>query len=140
MWFVTAARNGSVVVGLSVSAQNPSSPPGAGIEGTAMAYQAMCNAGLCDKETALREARQAQELCPKSGDLTAFTQVGRIIAVVYAWCGDHAGALDQLEAIIDLPESVDARDLRLNPQWDELRGEVRFQQIILRAAKPVKID
>jgi tetratricopeptide (TPR) repeat protein len=109
-------------------------------EGTALAYQAMCDAGLGNKEVALRQVRQAQELCPKSRDLKGFTQVGRVAAVVYVWSGDQAAALDQLEAIVGLPESVDAGDLKLNPQWDELRREPRFQRVVAEAAKPVKID
>jgi TolB-like protein/Tfp pilus assembly protein PilF len=108
---------------------------------TALAYQAMCDAGLGDKEAALRQARQAQELGRKSQDRSRFTVVGkRVAAVVYAWCGDHAVALDQLEAIVGLPDSVNVGDLKLNPQWDDLRGEPRFQRVVAEAAKPVKID
>jgi tetratricopeptide (TPR) repeat protein len=105
---------------------------------TALAYQAMCDAGLGDKQAALRQAQQAQDLC--RNDRSGFTIVARVAAVVFAWCGDHAAALDQLEAIVGLPQSVDAGDLKLNPQWDELRREPRFERLIAEAAKPVKID
>jgi hypothetical protein len=30
--------------------------------------------------------------------------------------------------------------LKLSPQWDELRGEPRFQRVVVEVAKPVKID
>ena len=107
---------------------------------TALAYEGVCDAGLGDEESALRQTRQAQELCQKSQDRSAFTAVGRIAAVVYAWCGDQATALDQLEAIVGLPDSLDPGDLKLNPQWDEIRGEPRFQRVVAEAAKRVQIN
>lgn len=103
-------------------------------------YQAVCDAGLGNKESALRQMRQLQELHSKSADPEQLIPVARWGAVVYAWCGDREAALGQLESIVDLPESLDAGDLKLNPQWDELRQEPRFQKLILEASKPVKLN
>jgi TolB-like protein/Tfp pilus assembly protein PilF len=101
---------------------------------TGFAHQAMCDAGLGNKEAALHELRRVQELWPKWQPLSG------VAAVVYAWCGDHTAALSQLEAIVDLPDSLTPGDLKLNPQWDELRHEPRFERVIARATRPVKID
>lgn len=107
--------------------KNPGQPAGLG-------NQAICDAGLGNKEAALREVRQLQELWPK------WQSLGQTAAVVYAWCGDHEGALNQLEAIVDLPDRVEPGDLKLNPQWDELRREPRFERVIARATKPVTMN
>jgi len=103
-------------------------------------YQAVCDAGLGNKEAALRQVRQLQELSSKSSDPGEFISAARWGAVVYAWCGDRETALGQLEAIVHLPQSLDPGDLKLNPQWDELRQEPRFQKLILEASKPVNLN
>jgi hypothetical protein len=35
---------------------------------------------------------------------------------------------------------LSAGELKLNPLWDELRNDPRFDKIIAEAAKPIKLD
>ena len=55
------------------------------------------------------------------------------LAMVYAWTGEHDLALEQLEKVATLPgphDGVTYGDLLLNPCWDDLRGDTRFDKIV----------
>jgi len=53
------------------------------------------DAGLGLKENALREARRAIELCPLSRDAVDAPSYQTMLALVYAWTGEHDAALTQ---------------------------------------------
>ena len=56
------------------------------------------------------------------------------LALVYAWTGARGRALEHLEKVATLPGyGPHYGDLRLNPCWDELRGDKRFDQIVAAA-------
>ena len=56
------------------------------------------------------------------------------MALVYAWTGERDAALAQLEKIVRLPGYTPTYgDLLLNPCWDDLRGDPRFEKIIAAA-------
>jgi len=109
-------------------------------EPMALAFRAVCIAGLGDKETALRESRQVVELWPLSREPITGADVAIQNAVVQDWTGDREAAIHQLETLAKLPGPLAPGDLRFNPQWDDLRSHPRFDKIIAEAAKPVKID
>lgn len=92
------------------------------------------DAGLGRKEDAIREARRAVELMPISKDsLNGPTNVAGL-ALVYAWTGERARALEQLEKVATLPGyGPTYGNLLLNPCWDELRGDKRFDKIVAAA-------
>ena len=57
------------------------------------------------------------------------------LAVIYASTGDKDGAIERLTEAAKLPGShVTYGDLRLNPFWDPLRGDPRFDAIIASLA------
>jgi tetratricopeptide (TPR) repeat protein len=101
---------------------------------------AKLDAGLGRKEEAIREARQAVELSPFAKDsLNAPVMVANL-ALVYAWTGERDLALEQLEKVATLPGAwQDAvtygtyGDLLLNPCWDSLRADKRFDKIVAAA-------
>jgi TolB-like protein len=98
---------------------------------------AKLDAGLGRKEEAIREARQAVELLPIAKDsLNGPTMVANL-ALVYAWTGERDRALEQLEKVATLPgvwhDTVTYGDLLLNPCWDSLRGDKRFDKIVAAA-------
>jgi tetratricopeptide (TPR) repeat protein len=107
-----------------------------------MGRLAEVNAVLGHNEDAIREARKAVELFPHA-DCVATS-----LAIVYMWTGDRDAALQQLAKVAKVPvdqahdiklNPVTAGDLKLNPIWDELRSDPRFDKIIAEAAKPVKL-
>jgi TolB-like protein/Tfp pilus assembly protein PilF len=97
---------------------------------------ARLDAGLGRKEEAISEARRAVELVPIGKDsLNAPEFVGNL-ALVYAWTGERDRALEQLEKIATIPGSLGMPtygDLLLNPCWDDLRGDKRFDKIVAAA-------
>ncbi len=92
------------------------------------------DAGLGRKDDAIREARRACELLPASVD--SFDAPIQIIylAMVYAWTGEKDLALEQLRAAAQLPNGITYGELKLNPEWDSLRDDSRFEKIVVALA------
>jgi serine/threonine protein kinase len=91
------------------------------------------DAGLGRKEDAIREALHAVELMPMAKDSIAGHQVVIDLALVYAWTGERNRALEQLEKVATIPAGVTYGDLLLNPCWDDLRVDPRFDKIVAAA-------
>src|SRR6266496_5432512 len=94
---------------------------------------ATLDAGLGKKEEAIREARQAVELLPIAKDSLNGPNLVVNLALVYAWTGERERALEQLEIVATIPGGPDYGDLLLNPRWDSLRGDKRFDKIVAAA-------
>jgi serine/threonine-protein kinase len=106
--------------------------------------QALCTLGMIDaalgrKEDAIREGRRAVELLPVTKDALAGAQVLTNLAITYAWAGEKALAITQLEEVIQIPSPVSYGQLRLHPFWDPLRGDPRFEKLVEEAKKPVAL-
>jgi TolB-like protein/Tfp pilus assembly protein PilF len=91
---------------------------------------AMVDAGLGNKQTAIKQARRAAELLPVSKDALDGTDMMMNLALVYAWTGEKNLACEQLEALVRLPARLNYGQLRLHPDWDPLRGDPRFEKVI----------
>jgi serine/threonine protein kinase/tetratricopeptide (TPR) repeat protein len=96
----------------------------------------VAEAGLGHKEDALREAKRAIELCPISRDAVEAPNYQTMLAVVYAWTGEHDAALTELEKVVPLPQGPSYGELRFNPFWDDLRRNARFEALLTQAALP----
>jgi tetratricopeptide (TPR) repeat protein len=97
------------------------------------------DAGLGRKEEAIGEARRAVELMPTALDSLYGPQNVANLALVYAWTGERDAALEQLEKIATLPgQAPTYGDLLLNPCWDELRRDPRFDKILAAAKAAMK--
>ena len=96
---------------------------------------ATLDAGLGRKEDAVREARRAIELQLIAKDSLNGPRWVANLALVYAWTGERDRALEQLEVVATIPgEGVPTYgDLLLNPCWDSLRGDKRFDKIVAAA-------
>jgi tetratricopeptide (TPR) repeat protein len=111
-----------------------------------LVYIAEIDAALGRKEDAIREGRKAVEL-ERNQNAGFAPVIETFLAVVYVWTGERDAALQQLAEVSKLPAgsgwfspNATAGDLKLNPIWDDLRSDLRFDKIIAEAAKPVKID
>jgi len=94
---------------------------------------ARLDAGLGQKEEAIREALHAVDLMPLAKDsLYGPTWVANL-ALVYAWTGERDRALEQLETVAKIPAGPTYGNLRFNPCWDSLRGDKRFDKIVAAA-------
>ena len=90
----------------------------------------LIDAGLGRREEALNEGRRAMELAPGVKDSDTEPYVEFCFAIICAWTGERELALGQLEAVTKNPGSYTYGDLRLNPMWDPLRGDPRFEKIV----------
>jgi TolB-like protein/Tfp pilus assembly protein PilF len=99
----------------------------------------LMNAALGNKKEAIEAAKRAVELCPIRQDSLAGPQMLWVLAVVYAWTGEKDLAFETLFTLAHTPfGGVDVGDLKLNPDWDTLRDDPRFNQLLTEAAKPLK--
>jgi serine/threonine protein kinase/tetratricopeptide (TPR) repeat protein len=90
----------------------------------------LIDAGLGRKEDAIREGRQALELTPIAKDSLQGPEVVTNLAAIYAWTGERDLAIEQLEIAAKIPNGVHYGDLRLDPTWDPLRDDPRFEKIV----------
>jgi tetratricopeptide (TPR) repeat protein len=102
--------------------------------------EAFCALGVVDAalgnaEDAVREGRRAVELKPISKSAIEGAALTEYLAVIYAWTGDKDRAIEQLNERVKLPVAgLSYGHLRLNPLWDPLRGDSRFEAIIASLA------
>jgi tetratricopeptide (TPR) repeat protein len=88
------------------------------------------DAALGRREEAIREGRRACELLPLSKDAWFGPMHLRSLAKIYAWTGEKELAFAQLEQVAALEVGrFDYGDLKLDPDWDALRGDSRFEKI-----------
>src|SRR5438874_1063418 len=93
------------------------------------------DAALGNKEDAIREGERAVELMPVSKSAIEGPTLIQYLAVIYAWTGDKDRAIERLAETAKLPGShVTYGYLRLNPLWDPLRGDSRFDKIVASLA------
>ena len=93
----------------------------------------LIDAGLGRKEEALNEGRRAVELA-RNKDYSNEADEERWFAIICAWTGERELALRQLEALVKTPGSHTYGNFRLNPMWDPLRGDSRFEKIVASLA------
>jgi serine/threonine protein kinase/tetratricopeptide (TPR) repeat protein len=106
----------------------------------ALGELAFAEAALGQKEEALRLARHATEIVPASVDALAGPMCENRLAQVLAVTGDRDGAFKKLGKLVKLPFGLNYGDLKLNPMWDDLRNDPRFNRILAESAVPVAID
>src|SRR5262249_34494578 len=105
----------------------------------ALSVIGMIDAALGRKEEAVREARRAVELHPREKDELTYAELIKNLAVVYAWTGQREAALSELKSLLQIPAPFTYGELRLHPYWDPLRGDRRFDQLVVESTKPVAI-
>ena len=91
---------------------------------------AMIDAALGNKDEAVAEGRRASQLLPVAQDAITGADILMHLAVTYAWCGEKDQALEQLSILSKIPSEVNYGILRLDPVWDSLRGDPRFEKIV----------
>jgi TolB-like protein/Tfp pilus assembly protein PilF/predicted Ser/Thr protein kinase len=103
----------------------------------------LIDAFLGRREEALSEGRRAMELRaralptaqdPMFGSYTNEAFLKRSFAMICAWAGEPDLALEQLEAATKVPGGPSYGELRLDPIWDPLRGDPRFEKIVASLA------
>jgi TolB-like protein/Tfp pilus assembly protein PilF len=85
---------------------------------------------LGEKDAALAEARRATELVPESKDAFGGPEIAAGVAEVHAILGDNGRAIEILDRLLSRPSAVTVQGLKVNPIWDSLRSDPRFQALI----------
>jgi TolB-like protein/Flp pilus assembly protein TadD len=90
---------------------------------------ALIHAALGRKEDALRGGRRAIELLPISKDAYDGPLLATNLAAIYAQVGERDLALEQLATLVEVPNGPTPGTLRVEPEWNPLRGDPRFQEL-----------
>jgi TolB-like protein/Flp pilus assembly protein TadD len=94
------------------------------------AQLAKLNAWLGDRDAALSEAQRATQLRPESKDAFEGPKITGQVAEVHAILGDNDRALELLDGLLSRPSDLTVATLKLNPVWDPLRNDPRFQALL----------
>ena len=109
-------------------------------DATLLGALSIAEAGLGQNEEALQHARRAAEILPPSVDAVAGPGCENRLAQVLVMTGDRDGAFDKLGTLVTLPFGLNYGDLKLNPMWDDLRNDPRFDRILAESALPLPVN
>jgi TolB-like protein/Flp pilus assembly protein TadD len=87
-------------------------------------------AALGRKQEAIAEGKHAVELLPESRDALAGPEVTATLAQIYAQTGEAVEAFRLIEHLLAVPNGLTISMLKLDPVWDPLREDPRFQALI----------
>jgi TolB-like protein/Tfp pilus assembly protein PilF len=90
-------------------------------------YLAWVYTGLGEKEMALEQARQAVNDYDSDALAKPFAETA--LAIVQAQTGDIDSAIAALPHLLEVPNGVTVGNLRIDPSWDPLRKDPRFQKL-----------
>ena len=87
-------------------------------------------AALDRKEEAIAEGKRAVELLPESQDAFDGPRCTAALAQIYARTGEFDEAFRLLDHLLSVPNGLAVSMLKLDPAWDPLRKDPRFQALI----------
>ena len=90
----------------------------------------MALALLGRKEEAIREGRRCVELEPVSKDKLYAPFSQHQLALIYTRVGESERALEQLEPLLKMPYFLSQGWLKIDPSFDRLRKNPRFQKLV----------
>jgi TolB-like protein/Flp pilus assembly protein TadD len=103
-------------------------PDDAPLVGLLGLVQAMLN----QKDEAIATGRRAVSLLPISKDAYDGPLIAAKLAVIYAQTGEVDRALELLSELVALPNGPTPGTLRIEREWDPLRGDPRFEKLLAR--------
>ena len=100
----------------------------------------LIDAGMGNKDEALRNARIACEIRPITKDALFGADLAVSYATVACRVGEKELALGLLEELARIPSTVNYGNLKYDFEWDLLRGEPRFEAVVagLAPKEPLK--
>jgi len=98
-------------------------------EAQRLSFLALLDAALGRKGDALRESQEAVDKLSVSRDAVDGPPIATRQAAVYMLISDRNRAVERLSEVAQIPGGPNIGDL-LDPRWDELRSDPRFQKIV----------
>lgn len=95
---------------------------------------AIIQAALGNKGEAIRLGREAVAMVPITKDAVDGPLLRADLAAIYARTGETDQALELLREVTKVPSYLSFGNLRLDPSWDPLRGDPRFEKIVASLA------
>ena len=100
-----------------------------------LTYLAIAEAGLANKERALDRAREAVAALPSAIDAYAGPALEESLARIEARFGQKDAAIEAIQRLLGMsysPPNITPALLRLDPDFDFLRGDPRFQALVAK--------
>jgi serine/threonine-protein kinase len=69
-------------------------------------------------------------MVPISRDALAGPELVRFLAEIYVKCGNYDAAIDQIQTLLSVPSYMSVGLLRVDPIWDPIRSNPRFQRLL----------
>ena len=91
---------------------------------------ALAYAYLGRKDDALREGTRAVEILPVTRDAVDAPDIQEDFAYVEMLVGEADAAVRRLAYLLSIPSDISVAQLRVDPMWDPLRGNPRFQRLV----------
>ena len=101
-------------------------------------YMGLCDAALGKKEDAIREGKEAMAKRPIAKDATSGVGYATSLAQIYAWAGEKDLAIEQLASVAMMPSGPTPGALQKSADWDDLRGDPRFERIVAQVVAASK--
>jgi len=92
------------------------------------------DAALGRKQDAIQEASHATEILPISKDAETGPGLVTNLAIVYAWTNEPELAFQELTISVNNRVSIFYGELKLDPAWDPLRKDPRFDKLLAELA------
>jgi TolB-like protein/Flp pilus assembly protein TadD len=90
----------------------------------------LISAMLGRAEEAIAAGERAAQLLPIAADALDGPLIAINLAVIYAQLGKTERAIEELERLVRLPAGPTPGTLRIEPLWDSLRNNSRFQKLL----------
>jgi tetratricopeptide (TPR) repeat protein len=100
----------------------------------ALCVVGLLEAGLGNKEEAVRAGERAVELLPVTKDAINGPLLVQYLALIYVWTGETSLAVEQLRVASRIPGELHYGYLRHHPDWDSLRNNPDFEAIVTSLA------
>jgi hypothetical protein len=79
-------------------------------------------------------------MLPPSVDAVGGALCQMQLVAALAMTEDCDATFDELSKLVKLPFGLTHGDLKLNPVWDDLRSDPRFDRILAESALPIRTD
>lgn len=106
----------------------------------ALGWLAWAEAGLGERGAALATARRVAALLPRSVDALSGPTYEVGLAVIEARVGEADSAIERVRRLLSIPSPLTTALLRVDPVWDPLRGDPRFQALLERRDAPIAAE